>query len=184
MGRARRGMPARLAKPACGNRRTLNRPRRKVIGPGYSVRMSTHPTARPATPSADCAAILPGYQFADAYAVDAPPGLDAMEATKLAFGRRPLWIRALMGARDRLGRLAGLAPAPAGGFPVLRQSPGEVRLGFDDWHLDFRVVVTVAAGAVTLTTIVRWHNAWGRRYLALIMPFHRVIAARLIEGIA
>ena len=146
--------------------------------------MSKRPAARSVASPADCEALLPGFQFADAYAVAAPPGLDAIQATKLAFGRGPLWIRALMGARNRLGRLVGLTPAPASGFPVIRQSPDEVLLGFDDWHLDFRIVVIIAAGVATVTTIVRWHNAWGRRYLALVMPFHRVIAARMIEGVA
>jgi hypothetical protein len=146
--------------------------------------MPAHPTARPAPPHADCATILPGYQFADAYGVAAPAGLDAIAATKLAFTRGPLWIRALLGARNRLGRLVGLRPAASSGFPVIRQSPEQVVMGFDDWHLDFRIVVSVDAGLATVTTIVRWHNAWGRRYLALVMPFHRAIAARMIEGVA
>jgi hypothetical protein len=67
---------------------------------------------------------------------------------------------------------------------VIRQAPDEVLMGFDDKHLDFRVVATVNGGFVTLTTIVRWHNAWGRAYLAAIMPFHRAIAARMIEGVS
>ncbi len=33
-------------------------------------------------------------------------------------------------------------------------------MGFDDRHLDFRIVVTVAAGVATLTTIVRRRNCW------------------------
>ncbi len=133
---------------------------------------------------ADCAGIFPGCQFADAFVIPAPPGIDAIEATKRAFARSPAWIRALMGARNRLGRVAGLKPAPAGGFPVIRQSPDEVLLGFDDRHLDFRIVVQVSGGRAMLTTIVRWHNVWGRTYLRLIMPFHRAIAARMLEGIA
>jgi hypothetical protein len=144
----------------------------------------TRPIAIPAAAHAGAERILPGYQFADAYKVPAPRGLDAIEATRLAFAQGPVWVRALMGLRNRLGRLVGLKPAPAGGFPVVRQSADEVVLGFDDRHLDFRVVVTVAGGFATVTTVVRWHNAWGRAYLAAIMPFHRAIAARMIEGVA
>ena len=149
----------------------------------YSRAMSRRLIAIAAAPCAGAERILPGYQFADAYKVPVPRGLDAIEATRLAFAHGPLWIRALMGLRNRLGRLAGLKPAPAGGFPVMRQSAGEVVLGFDDWHLDFRVVVVIAGGFAALTTLVRWHNAWGRAYLAVIMPFHRAIAARMIEGV-
>ena len=144
----------------------------------------SRPTAVSVAPSVDRERILPGCQFADAYRVPAPPGLDAVAAARLAFEHKPLWMRALMGLRNRLGRLVGLRPAPESGFPVLRQSAGEVVMGFNDRHLDFRVVVAVADGFATVTTLVRWHNAWGRAYLAAIMPFHRAIAARIIEGVA
>ena len=146
--------------------------------------MTRRPTAIPAAPCADSERILPGYQFADAYKVPAPRGIDAIEATRQAFAHGPPWIRALLGLRNRLGRLVGLRPAPASGFPIIRQAPDEVLMGFDDKHLDFRIVATVNGGFVTLTTIVRWHNAWGRAYLAAIMPFHRAIAARMIEGVS
>lgn len=145
--------------------------------------MTRRQPAIPAAPCADSERILPGYQFADAYKVPAPRGIDAIEATRQAFARGPLWIRTLMGMRNRLGGLVGLRPAPSSGFPIIRQAPDEVLMGFDDKHLDFRIVATVNGGFVTLTTIVRWHNAWGRAYLALIMPFHRAIAARMIEGV-
>jgi hypothetical protein len=146
--------------------------------------MAPHTTAIAATPYADSATLLPGYQFADAFQVPAPAGVDAIAATRLAFAHGPLWIRSLMGLRNRLGRLVGLKAAPPGGFPVVRQSADEVVLGFDDWHLDFRVVMVVADGTATITTVVRWHNGWGRAYLALILPFHRAIAARMLEGVA
>ncbi len=149
----------------------------------YSRAMPQRQPAIAAAPYAGAERILPGYQFADAYKVPAPHGLDAIEATRLAFAQGPLWIRSLMGLRNRLGRLVGLKPAPASGFPVVRESAGEVVLGFDDRHLDFRVVVAIAGGFATVTTVVRWHNAWGRAYLAAIMPFHRAIAARMIEGV-
>ena len=144
----------------------------------------TRPIAVPVAPSVDCERILPGHQFVDAYRMPVRPGLDAVEATRLAFAHRSGWIRALMGLRNRVGRVVGLRPAPAGGFPIVRQASDEVVMGFNDKHLDFRVVVVVAGGFATLSTIVRWHNAWGRVYLAAIMPFHRVIAARMLEGVA
>ena len=141
-------------------------------------------TAIAAAPSADAERLLPGHQFADAYKVPAIHRVDAIEATRMAFAQGPRWVRGLMGMRNRLGLLVGLKPAPASGFPVVRQSPDQVVLGFDDWHLDFRVIVEVAGGFAIVTTVVRWHNAWGRAYLAAIMPFHRAIAARLIEGVS
>ncbi len=124
----------------------------------------------------DCAAFLPGYDFADAYAAPAPAGVDAIEAARRAFAQAPRWAAALMNLRDRLVAPFGLKPAPSTGFPIISQSPEQVVMGFDDRHLDFRIVVTVAGGMATVTTIVRRHNFLGRLYLAAVLPFHRMIA--------
>ena len=72
-------------------------------------------------------------------------------------------------------------------FPVVSQTPDRLIAGFNDRHLDFRVVVDVTAPGgvrqVTATTLVE-HNWFGRTYLAIIMPFHRLIvpAARRVVG--
>ncbi|HEX7686809.1 MAG TPA: DUF2867 domain-containing protein [Burkholderiaceae bacterium] len=148
--------------------------------------MRHHPPARAvsAPPDPGCAMLLPGHQFADAYRVPVPPGMDAMAATRLAFARGPWWVRGLMALRNGVVGVFGLKAASSAGFPVISQSPERVVLGFDDRHLDFRIVVALAGGCATLTTAVRWHNAFGRAYLAVVMPFHRVIAARMLEGVA
>jgi hypothetical protein len=133
---------------------------------------------------ADAQRILPGCLFADAYAMQVPPGVDAPAATRRAFACAPSWIRALLGLRNRLVAIAGLKAAPSQGFPVLAETAEEVVLGFDDRHLDFRIVVAIVGGRATLTTLVRWHNAWGRAYLRTVMPFHRRIAPRMLEAAA
>jgi hypothetical protein len=60
--------------------------------------------------------------------------------------------------------------------------------GFNDKHLDFRVVVDVAAAgpgqSVTATTLVMTHNLFGRCYLAIILPFHRLIARAMLRQVA
>ena len=126
--------------------------------------MSSRPTAIPAAPCAHAERLLPGHQFADAYKVQAPRGVDAIEATRLAFARGPAWIRGLLGLRNGLGRLVGLKPARSSGFPVILQTPTEVVLGFDDRHLDFRIVVAVAGGFASVTTLVRWNGRIAARY--------------------
>jgi hypothetical protein len=59
--------------------------------------------------------------------------------------------------------------------------------GFNDHHLDFRVVVDVAALAdgqeVTTTTLVKTRNWPGRTYLMVIMPFHRLISRTLLRQV-
>jgi hypothetical protein len=149
----------------------------------FSLALPSGMRARSVPPPVDCAAFLPGFDFADAYEIAAPEGVDAIEAARRAFEHPPRWATVLLDLRDRIVGLFGLKPAPKTGFPVISETEERVVMGFDDRHLDFRIVVTVNSGAATLTTIVRRHNALGRVYLALIMPFHRVIAAAFAERI-
>src|SRR6185437_4971610 len=75
-------------------------------------------------------------------------------------------------------------------FPVLAETPDRVIMGFNDKHLDFRVVVdvvppgSVPSQQVTLTTLVKTHNRFGRIYLAIITPFHRLIAPAMLRRVA
>lgn len=133
----------------------------------------------------DCTSILPGYQFADAYAVPAPVGMDAITAQERIVANAPGWVNVLMVLRNRLVGIFGLKTAPISAFPVIEKSPAQVLLGFDDSHLDFRIAVTLITDGqqISLTTIVRTHNWYGRTYLRLIMPFHRLIARRMAERI-
>ena len=63
-----------------------------------------------------------------------------------------------------------------GVFPVELETEEELIAGFDDKHLDFRVSVISRDGNVYLATWVHRHNLGGRIYLAVIMPFHVMIA--------
>jgi hypothetical protein len=153
---------------------------------------------REVAPEADTGALLAGAQFADAYRV-ALEGttLDARRAAEKMFARGPRWIEVLLRLRNTIVAPFGLKnsgaeePAPGGMigiFPVLSETPKRLVAGFNDHHLDFRVVVDVApAGAgqhVTTTTLVLTHNLLGRAYLAVIMPFHRLIARVMLRQVA
>ena len=111
------------------------------------------------------------------------------------FGRSPRWIATLLAARGRLVAPFGLTHPVAAGrrnqigiFPILTEAPERVVLGLDDKHLDFRLVVDVALvdgrQRVTATTIVKTHNLFGRSYLAIILPFHRIIARAQVRQAA
>ena len=71
---------------------------------------------------------------------------------------------------------------------MLSETPERLVAGFDDHHLDFRVVVDVAASGegqeVTATTLVRTNNWLGRAYLAIILPFHRLVVRSLLRQVA
>jgi hypothetical protein len=72
-------------------------------------------------------------------------------------------------------------------FPVVSASPERVVMGFDDVHLDFRVVIDVtpegSGQQVTATTFVRTRNRLGRLYLAAVKPFHRVIVPAMLAQV-
>jgi invasion protein IalB len=59
--------------------------------------------------------------------------------------------------------------------------------GFNDAHLDFRLVVDVATAKagqqITATTLVRTHNRLGRAYLTAILPFHRLIVRSMLRRV-
>jgi hypothetical protein len=152
-------------------------------------------TVREVTPEIDPATLLAGAQFIDAYrvAVDGA-ALDARKAAERMFARGPRWIEALLRLRNLVVAPFGLKTSgegePATGgmigiFPVVSETPKRLVAGFNDHHLDFRVVVDVAAKGggqeVTTTTLVLTHNWLGRTYLAVIMPFHRLIARVLLQ---
>jgi hypothetical protein len=69
-------------------------------------------------PLVNCAAFLPVFDFADAYGVLAPAGLDTPEAARLAFAHAPQSAAILINLRDRLIAPFGLKLAPAKGFPA------------------------------------------------------------------
>jgi Protein of unknown function (DUF2867) len=149
-------------------------------------------------PEVDSGALLAGAQFIDAYRVAiGGTALDARRAAERMFGRGPLWIEALLALRNSIVAPFGLKqsglgePAPGGMigiFPVLSETPQRLVAGFNDHHLDFRVVVDAAAAdagqRITLTTLVLTHNLLGRAYLAAILPFHRLIARVQLRQVA
>jgi hypothetical protein len=152
---------------------------------------------REVTPEIDPATLLAGAQFIDAYRVAVNGvALDARKAAERMFSRGPRWIEVLLRLRNMIVAPFGLKTSgegePASGgmigiFPVVSETPERLVAGFNDHHLDFRVVVDVAQTGgrqeVTSTTLVLTHNWLGRTYLAVIMPFHRLIARAMLQQI-
>ena len=154
-------------------------------------------TVHEITPEIDTNALLAGAQFADAFRIEIDDrDLDARRAAERMMARQPRWAEALLSLRNILVAPLGLKTSGAGPttprdmigiFPVLSETPGRLIAGFNDSHLDFRVVVDVTAPGdvrqVTATTLVLTHNWLGRSYLAIIMPFHRLIVPALLRQV-
>ena len=146
---------------------------------------------------------LPGADWVDRYEVIVPGvGLTAEEAARHLFGRMPAWAKQLLALRNIIVAPLGLKEASEeavagsspgspriGIFPVVSNAVNEIVLGFDDRHLDFRVVVDTFAlkegtTRVGVQTVIRRHNFSGRAYLALILPFHKVIVRSSLRRFA
>ncbi|WP_433448359.1 DUF2867 domain-containing protein [Streptomyces sp. CA-142005] len=68
-------------------------------------------------------------------------------------------------------------------FPVVGREPGEVLLGEDADHLDFRASIFVDDRQVTLSTVVRIHNRRGRLYWAVVKRVHPFMARTMLGRI-
>jgi hypothetical protein len=149
------------------------------------------------TPNVDSAVLLAGAQFIDAFRIaTTSPDLDARHAAEAMVERQPRWIELLLALRNILVAPFGLKTSGAtegaprdmiGIFPVVSETPQRLVAGFNDKHLDFRLVVDVAAAGaarnVTATTLVLTHNWFGRAYLAVILPFHRLIVPAMLRKV-
>jgi hypothetical protein len=150
------------------------------------------------TPDVDRSRWLAGADFADAFRITVDgPAIDARTAAERMLGHAPWWMTALLALRNLLVRPFGLKTSGAdarnprpliGVFPVIDETPPRIVLGFDDKHLDFRVLVDASSrggtSQVTATTLVQTHNALGRVYLTGITPFHRLVVKAMLRQIA
>jgi Protein of unknown function (DUF2867) len=146
------------------------------------------------SPDCELFRFLPGAEYADAFSLEASDlPLDARVVATRLLGNRPTWISVLMAIRNAAVKPFGLkAPAMAsetasviGVFPVIEASERMVVLGFDDMHLDFRVIVTTGTSGgggnrAILTTLVKTSGLAGRLYLMAIKPLHRKIVRALL----
>lgn len=129
--------------------------------------------------------VEPG-DFIDGYA--ARSDLTPAEALRIGLSL-PGWAKALMALRNRLVAPLGLKTdiSDTGNgalFPITHQDETEVILGTDDHHLNFRIAVLRHAGRIHMATWVHRNTLLGRIYLAVVMPFHVLIARNSMHRIA
>jgi hypothetical protein len=138
---------------------------------------------------------LPSADWADRYAtITRNREATALDLARKMFGHAPRWMRLLLTLRNRIVALFGLKSAELGidegttigAFPVVSARDDQVVLGFDDSHLNFRIVLDVsAAGSQTrklaVTTLVDRHNLFGRMYIFVITPFHKLIVRTMLS---
>lgn len=136
--------------------------------------------------------LYPVTHLSDAYAVTLPAGASTHpeQLSRFIFSQQPRWVDGLMAIRDAVVSLFGLKTANqlttaagqrVGIFKIYSSLAQEVVLGEDDRHLDFRLSLLCAPSGtngehrLVLSTVVHCHNLFGRSYVFLITPFHRLI---------
>lgn len=131
--------------------------------------------------------------FSDRYSgVNATPDLSARELMDVAFKATPGWFRGLFALRQFAARIVGLDTGPQGAatevevlgrLPVVVEQENRFEFGMADSHLDFTIAVEKDANVVAISTDI-WFNGWtGRAYLALVLPFHKMILRRYIAAL-
>jgi Protein of unknown function (DUF2867) len=140
----------------------------------------------------DVSAILPDHDFVDCYEIAAAPQGELLATARSIMGTAPKWVTTLLALRNALVKPFGLKGEPQsaqnanyiGMFPIISSTADRVVLGMDDKHLDFRLVLDrlPQTGNLRLATAVRCRNIFGRVYLAIVMPFHRVIVPVMLRG--
>ncbi|GAA0794804.1 DUF2867 domain-containing protein [Spirilliplanes yamanashiensis] len=156
--------------------------------------------ARLAAPAVRAVRVPPGAHLlhawpgrrdlADAYAVHVPPGVpaDPQAWADAVFRDPPRPVALLLGLRNLLAPLVGVARADATAFATLARTDREVLLGTDAAHLGFRAGVLVTPGAtgatVTVSTVAAARGRAGRAYLAVVRLVHPAVVRAMLRRAA
>lgn len=151
----------------------------------------------PTPPQAELSSGLAPIDFADCYHGRSPrKGLTARQVADAMFARPSPIASGLMAVRNRIVGVFGLKTTAQGTgqetvgiFPLVSQTPGEMVLGLDDKHLDFRIWLSVREDEggtdIWMSTLIRFNGLSGRAYLFVVMPFHKVLSRQMLgRGIA
>lgn len=140
---------------------------------------------------------LPDANWADAYEIETSRNFSDMRSlAQQTIGDMPRWAKGLLWLRNIVVVPFGLKSdglhdaahqtSCIGIFPILHETDTQIVLGLDDRHLDFRIVVdrhkTAGKSRIRATTLVQRHNAFGRCYITLITPFHRLIVRSVLSN--
>lgn len=165
------------------------------------------PFVRPVTlPASSAIARLPEGWATWVDAWEAPLSRRDLSATDLfgaTMGRQPRWLDTALRLRDRIGRFFGIRSVGAfagdgetasstrvgigdrlGIFTVLAVDDGELLVGEDDVHLDYRLTFhrDLEGGRFVVAMALRTHNLLGRLYMLPVGPVHRHLVRNMLRG--
>jgi len=148
------------------------------------------------------------FHYVDAYSaiIENSSQVKTIEDVGRAFfSSGPKWIEVLVNLRNKIVELFGLKTGKIsksgqqmieefncepgkrlGLFKVFSKSTNELILGEDDKHLDFKVSLLLeknnsGENVLVISTVVIFHNWFGRLYFLPVKPFHRLIVPAMLK---
>lgn len=150
------------------------------------------------------------FKFIDGYTsnfTDSNNAIDIQKIGQLFFSTGPKWIDTLFAFRNNIVKWFGLKKTDnltnkkqlenftgepderIGLFKVFHKTDHEIVLGEDDKHLDFRVSLYLDENTetnqkqLTISTLVKFNNIFGKLYFMPVLPFHKLIVPTILKGI-
>lgn len=68
-------------------------------------------------------------------------------------------------------------------FKIYYISEQEIIAGEKDWHLDFCISFYKKDEKVILSTFVKYHNTFGKVYMNIIKPFHKLLVKNSLKNL-
>lgn len=148
------------------------------------------------------------YHYIDCFKgsiIDKENAVTPTEISKAFFLSIPNWAQLLLSVRNRIVSIFGLKASgdtdkiealnprnykkgdQLGYLKVFDISYNELIFGMDDKHLDFRgsLLMEPAEGdkqkMLTISTVVKYNNGFGRVYFFIIKPIHKVIMKAMLK---
>lgn len=149
------------------------------------------------------------YEYSDSYKskfLDQKNEIDILLVTKAFFSFSPKWIGNLFALRNKIVSVFGLKTGDGlaqkeevlqnfkgqigdkvGIFKVFDKTDGEIILGENDSHLNFRVSLLLVPKQdhtkdITISTVVHFNNWFGKLYFFPVKPFHRLIVPAMLKS--
>ena len=111
------------------------------------------------------------------------------------FNHSPKWVDFLMSLRNKLVGIFGVKTdaskqvntelkvgIKSGIFNIYAIEKNEIIAGENDKHLNFRVSVLKDNGLLTVTTLVKYNNWFGKLYFFIVKPFHKRIVKAMLKN--
>jgi hypothetical protein len=150
------------------------------------------------------------YDYVDSFQsefIDEGQNIGVVEIGKTFFTSGPKWAGILFIIRDKIVGLFGLKTSGniadkqksidrfnwepgkrLGLFKIFNKTNNEIILGENDKHLDFRISLFLDqklndVDQITISTIVKYNNWFGKLYFLPVRPFHKLIVPSMLKGI-